>query len=132
MILPDTSAWIEFDGGSGSAVHRRLAAAIEKGEALATTGMVMFEVLAGARDEQRAHDLRRLLARCRFLALDEPSDAEIGAAIYRACRRAGTPPRPGPDCLIAAVAIRTGTRLLHRDSDFDLIARHSALVLEPA
>jgi predicted nucleic acid-binding protein len=31
------------------------------------------------------------------------------------------------DCLIAAVAIRTGTPLLHSDIDFDVLARHTDL-----
>ena len=72
MILADTSAWIEYHRGTDSPVHRRLRTAIQTGEALATTGIVVFEMLAGARDERHARDLRRLLARCRFLKLDEP------------------------------------------------------------
>jgi predicted nucleic acid-binding protein len=132
VILVDTSAWIEFERGTGSAVHKRIATAIERGELLGTTGIVTFEVLAGARDERHARDLRRLLARCRFLRLDEPADEELAASIYRACRQAGTALRHGPDCLIAAVAVRTNARLLHRDADFDAIARYSALLIEPA
>jgi predicted nucleic acid-binding protein len=33
---------------------------------------------------------------------------------------------------IAAVAIRSGASLLHADVDFDVIARHTPLRLEPA
>jgi predicted nucleic acid-binding protein len=132
VILPDTSAWVEYQRATGSRVHKRLRAALEAGEALATTGIVMFEVLCGARDERHAHDLQRLLARCRFLKLDEPADEELAASLYRACRRSGRALRGGPDCLIAAVAIRTGATLLHRDADFDVLAEHSALVVEPA
>ena len=129
MILVDSSAWIEFQRATGSAVDKRLTAAIEAGESLATTGIVLLEILAGARDEQHAIDLRRLLARCRFLRLEEPFDHEVAASLYRACRRAGTTIRRLPDCLIAAVAIRTGAEVLHRDADFDAIARHAPLAL---
>ena len=132
MILADTSAWIEFRRATESAVHLRLRIAVETGEALGTTGVVVMELLAGARDEQDAEAMRRLLARCRFLPLEEPSDDEVAASIYRACRLEGKTVRRMTDCLIAAVAIRCGARLLHRDADFDAIARHSALVLEPA
>ena len=132
MILADTSAWIEYHRGTDSPVHRRLRTAIQTGEALATTGIVVFEMLAGARDERHARDLRRLLARCRFLKLDEPFDEEFAAALFRACRRSGRTLRAGPDCLIAAIAIRTGASVLHRDADFDVLAEHSALVVEPA
>ncbi len=129
MILVDSSAWIEFQRATGSAADRRLAAAIEDDESLGTTGVVVLEILAGARDERHASDLRRMLDRCRFLALEEPSDHEAAAALYRACRRAGTTIRRLPDCLIAVIAIRAGTPLLHQDVDFDAIARHAPLAL---
>lgn len=127
MILVDSSAWIEYQRATGSEVDRFLVGAIEADEALATTGLVLLELLAGARDDRQAQDLRRLLARCRFVPLEEPSDHEYAAALYRACRRAGTTIRRLPDCLIAAVAIRTGLTLLHRDADFETIARHVPL-----
>jgi predicted nucleic acid-binding protein len=127
VILVDSSAWIEFQRATGSPAHGRLSAAIESGEQLATTGLVVLEVLAGARDERHAGDLRRLLASCEFLALEEPSDHEAAAALYRGCRRAGRTVRRLPDCLIATVAIRTDAELLHQDADFDAIALHSRL-----
>jgi predicted nucleic acid-binding protein len=127
VILVDSSAWIEFQRATGSAVDRRLTAAIQADEPLATTGLVVLEILAGARDEHQAADLRRLLDRCGLLGLEEPSDHEAAAALYRACRREGTTIRRLPDCLIAAVAMRTDSELLHRDADFEAIARHAPL-----
>lgn len=129
MILVDSSAWIEFQRATGSAADHRLTAAIEADEPLATMGLVLLEILAGARDERHARELRRLLDRCRFLPLEEPSDHEAAAALYRACRRTGTTIRRLPDCLIAAVAIRAQAAVLHQDSDFDAIARHSSLAI---
>jgi len=129
VILPDSSAWIEFQRATGSPAHVRLRTAVEGGELLATTGLVMLEVLAGARDERQARDLRRLLYRCTFLRLQEPLDYEAAAILYRACRRGGHTIRKLPDCLIAAVAIRTEAQLLHQDGDFDAIAEHSGLSL---
>lgn len=131
MILPDSSAWIEFQRATGSPVHLRLREAIETSESLATTGLVMLEVLAGARDEQQARELRRLFNRCEFLRLEEPPDHEAAAYLYRACRRGGRTIRGLTDCLIAAVAIRTGARLLHQDGDFDAIAEHAPLAIVP-
>ena len=131
MILVDTSAWIEYQRATGSSVDRRLTAAIKGDEPLATIGLVLLELLAGARDERQAVDLRRLIARCTFLPLEEPSDYEAAAALYRACRREGTTVRRLPDCLIATVAIRTRSHLLHHDADFAAIARHAPLAIEP-
>jgi predicted nucleic acid-binding protein len=127
VILADTSAWIEFQRATGSPADLRLKSAIETDEPLATTGAVLLELLAGAVDEQHAGDLRRLLGRCRFLPLEEPSDSEAAAALYRLCRRQGTTVRRLPDCLTATVAIRTDTTLLHQDADFEAIARHAPL-----
>jgi predicted nucleic acid-binding protein len=122
VILPDSSAWIEVQRATCSPADLRLTAAIENGEEIATMGLVMLEVLAGARDEQQARELRRLLNRCTFLRLEEPPDYESAAALYRVCRRGGK-----TDCLIAAVAIRTEAELLHQDGDFDAIALHAPL-----
>jgi hypothetical protein len=127
MILADTSAWVEYLRATGSREHRRLQAALAADEPLATAGIVLLEVLAGARDDRHARLLTQLLGRCSFLPLDEPADHEAAAGIYRACRRAGDTVRRLPDCLVAAVAIRTGCALLHRDADFDVIARHAPL-----
>lgn len=131
MILPDSSAWIEVQRATCSPVDSRLTAAIETGEPLATMGLVMLEVLAGARDERQARDLRRMLYRCTFLRLHEPPDHEAAAALYRTCRRGGRTIRRLPDCLIAAVAIRAGAQLLHQDGDFDAIALHAPLEIAP-
>lgn len=128
MILVDSSAWIEYQRMTGSPAHLRLRTAVDAGESLATMGTVLLEVLAGARDERQARDLRRLLNRCTYLRLEEPPDYEAAAALYRTCRRGGETVRRLSDCLIAAVAIRTGSRLLHQDADFAAIERHTALV----
>jgi len=91
-----------------------------------TCDPVRMEVLAGARDERHLTDLRRLLARASVVAV-EPVDYEEAAALYRTCRRGGETVRRMIDCLIAAVAIRADVPILHADSDFDILARHTAL-----
>ena len=49
------------------------------------------------------------------------------ARLQRRCRSQGETVRRLPDCLIAAVAIRADVAVLHRDQDFDTLARHTAL-----
>lgn len=129
MILVDTSAWVEYLRATGSPIDLRLQAAIVADEPLATTGLVVLELLAGARDERHADDIRRLLDRCRFLSLEEPSDHEAAASLFRACRREGATVRRLPDCLIATVAMRAQAALLHDNADFDAIARHTSLLV---
>lgn len=131
MTLPDSSAWIEYIRGTGSPVHLRLRELVAADEPLLTSAPVMMELLAGAAGDAQARDIRRLLARCDFIRLDDPGDFESAADIFRRCRAAGTTVRGTPDCLIAALAIRVGAHVLHRDADFESIARCSALECAP-
>ncbi len=82
-----------------------------------------MEVLAGARDDPRADDLRRLLLRCRLLELDPAADFDAAARGYRRCRRVGVTPRGLVDCLIVAVAWRCGASVLTQDVDVERICR---------
>ncbi len=127
MILVDTSAWVEYLRATGSATDRRLTELLGEQAELATTDVVLMELLAGARTDPERDDLRRLLLGPSFLAVEGPGDYEDAAEAYRFCRRAGETPRKLTDCLIAVVAIRADAELLHRDADFDAIARHSPL-----
>lgn len=127
MILIDTSAWVEFLRNTGSPVCLRVDELLD--EDIATCDPVRMEVLAGARDEGHLIDLRRLLARATALAV-EPADYETAAGLYRRCRAHGQTVRRLIDCLIAAVAIRIDIPVVHADSDFDVLARHTALRLD--
>ncbi len=129
MILVDTSAWVEFLRATGSRVHLHVRAALEGEEELASTDVVVMELLAGARDEEHRDELRRLLHGLHLLSVEGLADYEAAAELYRACRARGETPRKLTDCLIAAVAIRTGAEVLHADADFLTIARHTTLRL---
>lgn len=127
MILVDTSAWIEFLRATETQAHVKVRSLLAKGEPLATSEVVVMEVLAGARDEAHRRALRRLLLRCELLPLSGLTDYETAADLYLTCRRAGETIRALTDCLIAVPAIRAGAAVLHADRDFDAIARYSAL-----
>jgi len=124
VILIDTSAWVEFLRGTGTPACDRVETLL--GADLATCHPVRMEVLSGARDEYHLERLRRLLARAAMLPVT-PADYDDAAALFRRCRRQGEPVRRLIDCLIAAVAIRTDTPILHHDADFDALVRHTAL-----
>lgn len=130
MVLVDTSAWVEFFRATESAVHHRVRRDLGGLSQLATTDVVLMEVLAGARDPRHLQQLRRLLNGCHMLPVQGLSDFEDAAAIYRTCRAQGVTVRRLTDCLIASVAVRARVPLLHADHDFDLIARCSRLEIE--
>lgn len=122
MILADTSAWIEYDRATGSAVDRRLAGLIADNGEIAVTEPVAMELLAGARSAERESDLRRLLLRFDLLPFDSAADFDSAARIYRRCRAAGVTPRGLLDCMIASVAWRCGATLLAHDADLGRVA----------
>lgn len=132
MILADTSAWVEYDRATGSAVDRRMTELVADEGPLAVTEPVLMEVMAGARDDRREAALRRLLLRFDLLAFDAAADFEAAARIYRRCRRGGVTPRGMVDCLIASVARRHGATLLAHDGDLSRVARVVGIDLDPA
>lgn len=132
MILVDTSAWVEYDRATGSAVDRRLAELIAETDEVAVTEPVVMEVLAGARDERREHDLRRLLDRFTLLRFDPVTHFDGAVRIYRSCRRVGVTPRGLIDCMIAAVAIDRKAALLAQDRDLAALAGVVDLALDVA
>jgi predicted nucleic acid-binding protein len=124
VLLVDTSAWIEV-----FAKPARLSLdAIGGLDEVVTCLPVIQEVLQGFR-----HESAFLVARDAMLALpcvESPlpqAAFEEAVGLYRAGRRAGFTVRSGVDCLIAACAIRHGLTVLHRDRDFEALARVSPL-----
>lgn len=132
MILADTSAWIEYDRATGSRVDQRVTSLITQDGPLVVTEPVVMEVVAGARSETSADDLRRLMMRGGFLPFDAPTDFDAAAAIFRRCRESGVTPRGLIDCMIAAVAWRHDAALLCRDRDLERIAGVIGIQLDEA
>jgi len=129
VILIDTSAWVEFLRDTKSPVCVQVDKLLD-GD-IAICDAIHMEVLAGARDERHLSDLRRLIARATLIPT-ESTDYEEAAALYRVCRRSGETARNLIDCLIASIAIRTDSRILHCDTDFDVLARHTPLQIDRA
>jgi predicted nucleic acid-binding protein len=120
VTLVDSSVWIE--------VFRRRAPldleAVLSFEDVVTCLPVVQEVLQGFRDERAFR-----LARESLLALpvvDDPLPRErfeAAADVFRQCRSRGVTVRSSVDCLIAACALHHDLEVLHRDRDYDGIAR---------
>lgn len=130
MTLVDTSAWVEFDRATGSAVDRRLTALIAGDEDVAVTEPVIMEVVAGARDVARERDLRRLMGRFALLRFDAAVDFDAAARIYRTCRRNGVTPRGMIDCMIASVAHRSKATLLAADIDLERVGQVMGIAVD--
>ncbi len=132
MILADSSAWVEYDRATGSAVDQRLTELITGDGPLAVTEPVIMEVVAGARSDERESDLRRLLLRFDLLGFDVAADFDAAARIYRGCRQVGITPRGMVDCMIASVARRHGATLIAHDSDIHRVAEVVGVAMDDA
>ncbi len=125
MIMIDSSAWIEFLRDTGSGVCHAVESALDAD--IAISDPIRMEVLAGARNEEHLAQLRSLLSRCTHVQA-VPVDYDQAAILYRQCRVNGDTVKKLVNCLIAAIAIRSGRRLLHDDSDFAALSRHTQLL----
>ena len=127
MIVVDTTVWIDFFNGAQSPEDLYLQQLIRQARSLALTDLIFCEILQGIRDDATYDRTRTILLSYPILRMDTLAVFEQSASIYRACRRRGLTVRKTIDCLIAAVCITNEVELLHKDSDFALIARVTLL-----
>jgi predicted nucleic acid-binding protein len=131
VIVVDTSAWIEFFRASGSAVHLTLRRLLRERGDLAVTEVVVMELLAGGRSQSEVDAMRLRLVSFPVLPLGGLAGFESAAGLFRSCRAAGETLRGLSDCLVAAPTIAARATLLHADRDFEVLARHTPLQIEP-
>jgi predicted nucleic acid-binding protein len=124
LILVDTSVWIEV---FRSRNPLDLDSIVDFDE-IVTCLPVVQELLQGFRDEGAFRTARESLFALPLVESPVTRDlVEEAVGLFRAARRQGLTVRSSVDCLIAACAIRNHLMLLHRDRDFDLLARVSPL-----
>ncbi len=128
-MLVETSAWVAYLRGDNGQVADGVATVLP-GDVL-TCDAIRMELLAGARNEVHVAQLRALLGRATLIPTNSV-DYQRAALLYRACRRSGATVRNMIACLIAAIAIRRSTGVLHADRDFTAIAQHTQLQVHPA
>jgi predicted nucleic acid-binding protein len=122
VILVDTSIWIELlNGNLGGVLSEELM------QQFVTCPPVVQEVLQGT----RAAAVRQFRASFdglpRIVSEVTESTFAHAAEIYRLGRQSGFTIRSPFDCLIAAIAIEADVPLWHRDQDFEIIGRYTAL-----
>lgn len=122
-MIVDTSVWVEFLRGTGSAAHVALEEQIRSGAPIIVPDVVLAEVLVGTTDEAVARRWERALFQFDLAPTAPIEDARSAARIHRSCRRQGETVRSMIDCLVAAAALRLGVPVLHRDRDFEVMAR---------
>jgi predicted nucleic acid-binding protein len=129
-LFVDTSVWslaFRRDVPPGSAEVRVLTHALQSGETVVMTGLVLQELLQGfAGPKQRKAILDRFAAQP--LLTPDREDHIEAAELRNHCRRRGV--QIGTiDALLAQLCIRHDLTMLTTDDDFRRLARFSALRL---
>jgi predicted nucleic acid-binding protein len=129
-LFVDTSVWsLAFRRDAPSAVTevRALARAIEAGETIVTTGLVLQEILQGFSGPKARAQILTQFSAVPLLAPDR--DDHIQAADLRnRCRRAGI--QIGTiDALLAQLCVRHDLTMLSTDNDFKHVASQCPLNL---
>ena len=129
-LFVDTSVWslaLRRDTPGGSAEVKALAQALERGDPIVTTGIVLQELLQGF-SGPKSRDL--ILERFSALPLLAPDrgDHIAAAELRNTCRRNGL--QIGTiDALLAQLSIRYTLTLLTTDQDFIGLARLAPIKL---
>lgn len=125
--LIDTSVWIDFFHGKENQqtiLTRRL---LEEEIPVYTCPLVIQEVLQGVKNDRDYENVKLNLLNLEILFIEQ-IEAAIGAAdLYRSLRKRGLTIKKTNDCTIAFFAIYFSIHLLHKDNDFNLIARKTNL-----
>ena len=129
-LFADTSVWslvLRRDQPSDGQVARALIRALETGERIVTTGLVLQELLQGFYGPKSQEQIVERFSAIPLIAPDR--EDHVAAAVLRnQCRKKGV--QIGTiDALLAQLCIRYELVLLTTDEDFGHIARHSELRL---
>jgi predicted nucleic acid-binding protein len=126
VTLVDTSVWVEFlratPNPATAFIRERLG-----GSELGTTEPVFMELLAGARPGEHTTRLERLLLSQSWYRVQPGLDYRGAVDVYQSTRATGEQPRSMQDCLIAAIALRHGVPVAHRDADYERIGAATGL-----
>jgi predicted nucleic acid-binding protein len=122
MILIDSSVWIYFLNGKNSPERQALHKLINDKTKISITEIIITEVLQGIRQERDFEAVRTFFDKMHIHKPKSTKTYVNAAHIYRKCRGKGKTVRRTIDCVIAAICIDNNIPILHRDSDFDMIA----------
>lgn len=126
MIVADTSVWVEYLRNTSAWQVGRLDDLLRR-ERVVVGDVVLMEVLLGVASEAAARETERLLRLASVVPMLDPTRAARAAANYRALRRLGVTIRSSADLVIGTYCLDEGLPLLHRDRDYDAMARHLGL-----
>lgn len=127
-VFIDTSAWILALRKSGPDEAQKKVKNLLDKDLVATCGMIILELLGGAKDKQDYEELLIDLQALDYLKV-ETKTWLASAKLSFDLRRKGIKV-PSTDVLIATLALSYDCQILHDDKHFDMIAGQTQLKAE--
>ena len=125
-LVADTSAWIEFVKGTGSALDKAMISAIDD-HAVLVPDLVYLEVLRGIPTEAGAAKMTKKFEPFLTFDLCNIEIARVAAKHYRYLRSKAFTVRGTVDLLLATWCIENNVPLLHADRDFEGFEKYLGL-----
>jgi predicted nucleic acid-binding protein len=125
-IIVDSSVWVDYFNGILNKETNLADELIFHNKALLLP-IILQEVLQGIREYSLFVEIKKSFLAYEFIEYNQIQMSIDAAAIYRVVRRKGITVRKPNDCLIAAICIENNISLLHKDRDFNQIAKHTSL-----
>lgn len=126
MILVDSSVWVDYFRGTGTAQTNKLNRLLGN-ELLATGDLILAEVLQGIDSDREFNQVRKMLDSLELVELGGRAIAIQAAKNFRTLRARGVTIRKTIDTLIATWCIDRQCELLHDDADFKPFTKYLGL-----
>ena len=127
MIVVDSSVWIGYFNGVACPETDYLDAALGR-EQIIVGDLILAEVLQGFEHDRDYREARSLLRTMEFREMLGYEVAISSAENYRTLRKRGITVRKTIDMLIGTYCTLNKLPLLHRDRDFDPMAKYLGLI----
>jgi len=129
LVLVDTSAWICFFSRRGFEDLKRTLSTLLDEDRAAIAGPILVELIQRTRTSEEKETIKTLIRGIHWLPISDYHWHKASEMAFDLRRKGIT--SSAIDTLIAVLAIEYHCLLLHKDSHFDLIARHSSLKCHP-
>ena len=129
-FIVDSSVWIDFFNKKGSkniekVIELMYASTLE--DSIIILPVILQEILQGIRDDKQYELVSVIIHGFKFIDFDPYKYAVKAADLFRALQKKGITIRKANNCVIAAFCIDLNIFLIHNDSVFDNIAKHTSL-----
>jgi predicted nucleic acid-binding protein len=125
-VLIDTSGWICFFAPRGYEDMKKVISFLLDEDRVAIAGPIFVELFQGARDFEEKQNIKNYAKGLHWLQITDEHWYESAELTFQLRRKGVT--SSIIDVLIAVVAMDYQCTLLHKDTDFDHIARNSSLI----